>query len=351
MDFMSFMMQGIDGEFYFKPEGGFDESTHSNKYMNNEAPIVDVALLNTAPPPHVADNSEGLRDSPLEDIVVGDAETLRVSAKDAGTRKQVGDSSLKNPKQKHWRVLPQANTAVGNASDPLDVDSDPDFHAHVTPLSCNKYLNEIDLQELCDIHDRAYMRQVVLDNVLKNQTRQLISALSKAMASCDELRERETAKYKAYSDLEKKCNEALQDLEKNSLVLDIRAEISTLQSEVERMQGEYSRLVLEEKKWVNYTQTLSALQSKMSELERERERLQKSEAQLMQDIDSWKHDRAAVVSKVIPHVAQKLVHSDEMGVLVAKLIKAAIFQGRCDAFEEVAKLEEPFDLSKNDNIK
>ncbi|GKA59438.1 hypothetical protein Tco_0758751, partial [Tanacetum coccineum] len=211
--------------------------------------IVDVTPLNTAPPPHVADNSEGLRDSPLENITVGDAEALRVSAKDAGKRKQVGDFSLKNPKQKHWRVSPQANTAVGNASDPLDVDSDPDFHefpaakelkeyaychfvvAHVTPLSCNKYLNEIDLQELCDIHDRAYMRQVVLDNVLKNQTRQLISALSKAMASCDELRERKTA--------------------------------NTLQSEVERMQGEYSRLVLDEKKWVNYTQTLSALQSKM----------------------------------------------------------------------------------------
>ncbi|GJT57772.1 hypothetical protein Tco_0992826 [Tanacetum coccineum] len=67
--------------------------------------------------------------------------------------------------------------------------------------------------------------------------------------------------------------------------------------------------------------------------------------------NSWKHDRASVVSKVIPHVAQKLVHSDEMGVLVAKLIKAAIFRGRCEAFEEVAKLEEPFDLSKNDNIK
>ncbi|GKC57043.1 hypothetical protein Tco_1084641, partial [Tanacetum coccineum] len=33
-----------------------------------------------------------------------------------------------------------------------------------------------------------------------------------------------------------------------------------------------------------------------------------------------------------------------MGPLVARLIIAAMFRGRCTAFEEVAALKEPFDL-------
>ncbi|GJZ99330.1 hypothetical protein Tco_0671881 [Tanacetum coccineum] len=44
------------------------------------------------------------------------------------------------------------------------------------------------------------------------------------------LRERDIKKDKAYAELEKKCNEALQDLDKNPLVSDMRVEIETLQS-------------------------------------------------------------------------------------------------------------------------
>ncbi|GKB55096.1 hypothetical protein Tco_0905849 [Tanacetum coccineum] len=57
-------------------------------------------------------------------------------------------------------------------------------------------------------------------------------------------------------------------------------------------------------------------------------------------------DRAAVVSKVVPDASMKFVHSDEMGVLIARLVRAAIIHGRCTAFEEVAKLKEPFILEK-----
>ncbi|GKE79239.1 hypothetical protein Tco_1545359 [Tanacetum coccineum] len=35
-----------------------------------------------------------------------------------------------------------------------------------------------------------------------------------------------------------------------------------------------------------------------------------------------------------------------MGRLVGKLASASVFYGRCDAFEEVAKMKDPFDLSK-----
>nr|GEZ36475.1 hypothetical protein [Tanacetum cinerariifolium] len=110
-----------------------------------------------------------------------------------------------------------------------------------------------------------------LDNILNSRTRQLISALAKAKASCDAIREREVEKDKAYAELKRKCNEVSQDLDKNPLVLDMRAEIKTLQGKVDRLHGEYSRLVIMEKK-------------------------------------------AAVVTKVILHVATKLIRSDEIDV-------------------------------------
>ncbi|GJZ03712.1 hypothetical protein Tco_0536987 [Tanacetum coccineum] len=108
-------------------------------------------------------------------------------------------------------------------------------------------------------------------------------------------RKMEIKKNKSYAKLEKKCNEALQDLDKNPLVSDMRAEIETLQS---------------------------------------------------QEVDSLRHDRAAVVSRVIPNAAMKLIRSDKMGVLIARLDKASIIYGRCTVFEEVAELNKPFVLEE-----
>nr|GEU83055.1 zinc finger, CCHC-type [Tanacetum cinerariifolium] len=61
---------------------------------------------------------------------------------------------------------------------------------------------------------------------------------------------------------------------------------------------------------------------------------------------SYHGDRAAIVTKVVLDASIKLVHSDEMGVLVAKLVRATIILGRCATFEEVAKLKEPFIVEK-----
>ncbi|GKB30959.1 hypothetical protein Tco_0870360, partial [Tanacetum coccineum] len=90
------------------------------------------------------------------------------------------------------------------------------------------------------------------------------------------------------------------DLEKNPLVLDMHSEIETLQGQVDRLH----------------------------------------------EVNSLRQDRADVVSKVVPYVATELVRSDEMGLLVARLIKAAMFRGRCMTFEEVAALNKPFVLKK-----
>ncbi|GKD23257.1 hypothetical protein Tco_1224960, partial [Tanacetum coccineum] len=206
------------------------------------------------------------------------------------------------------------------ASASSDVDSDPDIHefpstkelkdsadchwvvAHVTPPLWKQHLKEISLDKLCDIHDKAYMRQVVLDNVMNRRTRELMSTLSEAKTACDAIQEREREKDKAYAELEAKCNDALQDLDKNPLVLDLRAEIETL--------------------------------------------LKSSETRLLQEIDGLKQDRVVVVAKAVPHVAMELVCSDKMGLFVARLVKIALVYCRCSAFEEVAALKETFELEK-----
>ncbi|GJV29966.1 reverse transcriptase domain-containing protein [Tanacetum coccineum] len=209
-----------------------------------------------------------------------------------------------------------------------------------------QYLREISIEQICDIHDKAYMRQAVLDNVLNDRTRELIFALHKARASCDTIREREIKKDKTHAELEKKCNEALQDLDKNPLIFDMRAEIETLQSRVNSLHNEYSRLILEEKKWINYEQTLSTLRSKVEGLEYKGKGLKASEIELLQEVDSLSQDIAAVVARVISDATMKLIHSDEMGVLIARLVKASIIHGRCATFEEVAELKKPFVLEK-----
>ncbi|GKA06526.1 hypothetical protein Tco_0685750 [Tanacetum coccineum] len=56
--------------------------------------------------------------------------------------------------------------------------------------------------------------------------------------------------------------------------------------------------------------------------------------------------RVEVITKVVPYVAMKLYHSDEVGQVIGNLMKAAIFHGRCSALEEIAATKEPVDLSK-----
>nr|GEW49599.1 hypothetical protein [Tanacetum cinerariifolium] len=64
------------------------------------------------------------------------------------------------------------------------------------------------------------------------------------------------------------------------------------------------------------------------------------------EIDILNQDRAAVVSKVISDATMKLVRSDDLGVLIAKLGRSSIIYGRCQAFEEVAAMKEPYILKK-----
>ncbi|GJZ63335.1 hypothetical protein Tco_0619756 [Tanacetum coccineum] len=121
--------------------------------------------------------------------------------------------------------------------------------------------------------------KTVLDNVLNGTTRELISALHKARTSSDTIRESEIQKDKA---------------------------------RVNGLHTEYSRLILEEKKWINYEQTLSTLRARVEGLKSKGKSLRASDIQLLQEVDSLWQDRAAVVARVIPDAAMKLIHSDEM---------------------------------------
>nr|GEZ10693.1 hypothetical protein [Tanacetum cinerariifolium] len=274
----------------------------SSKSVNNEASIIDANPLTSV---HPSDFIEDVVD--FDDAFAGD------------NKKPLVGTSLP--------PLPKASSKVaGEASDPLDVDSDPDIHefpsakqvkdsadyhwvvAYVTPPSWKKHLYQISIKQLCDIHDRAYMRQVVLDHVLNSRTQKLIYALYKATTLCDVIRAKELEKDKAYAELERKCNEALLDLDKNPLVADMQRAIETLQ--------------------------------------RQRERLKLSKIQVLQEMDALKHDMALVVAKVVPDAATKLILSDEMGILVVKLVKASILYGRCADLEEINKLKEPFVMEK-----
>nr|GEZ86191.1 hypothetical protein [Tanacetum cinerariifolium] len=206
------------------------------------------------------------------------------------------DAPRGGSRQRAQKVHAQASKVDGDASTPLDADSDPNIHGKHETL------------ELKDSTDCHWVLAHVTPPFWK--TRELNSALHKAKAFCDAIRERDIKRDKAYAKLEKTCNEALQDLDNNPLVFDMHAKIKALQGQVNGLHNEYSRFVLEEKKWVNYEQTLSFLRAKVEGLESERERLKTSKIQLLQEIDRLR-----------------------IGPL-------------CVAFEEVAALKEPFVLEK-----
>ncbi|GKE03969.1 hypothetical protein Tco_1395987, partial [Tanacetum coccineum] len=305
MDFKSFMIQEVNGEFNFPPEGGLDDNqgSLSAKYVNNETPIINTEPIFVVLPSNVADNiidssntSSGDELPPVHPSTsffpdVGE------KSKAAGKRKLAADALREGSHHRAQKALVQASKVAGDASTPFDVDSDPDIHefpsarelkdatdchwvvAYVTPPSWKQHLRDISIEQLCDIHDRAYMQ-------------------------------REIKRDTAYAELEKKYNESLQDLDKNPLVFDMRSEIETLQVE--------------------------GFKSK-------RERLKASEIQVLQEIDSLRQDRAAIVLNVIPDATMKLVHSDEMGVLVSRLVRAAIIHDEYDqAREDMANASYPF---------
>nr|GEY63440.1 hypothetical protein [Tanacetum cinerariifolium] len=95
-----------------------------------------------------------------------------------------------------------------------------------------------------------------------------------------------------------------------------------------------------------YQANVSSLESQLVSLEAEKAQLEAVKVSLLKEVDDARRDMMEVVSKVFPYVAMKLIHTDDLGILVGKLVTSAIVYGRCKAFEQVVAMKEPFDLTK-----
>nr|GEW97155.1 hypothetical protein [Tanacetum cinerariifolium] len=195
---MSFMLEGVKGELNFLPAKGVSEGQNSTstKSVNNDALVIGATPLYSVYPLNVVKNVVDFDDPSYGE----DEQTL------------VGLFLPPHPKaNKKLKIVCKRKVAF---EFPLakELRDATDCHwvvTHVTPPSWKQHLREIRIEKLCDIHDRAYMRQAVFDNVLNSRTRELISALCKAKTSYDAIRARELDKDMACAKLERKCNEAL----------------------------------------------------------------------------------------------------------------------------------------------
>ncbi|GJZ70692.1 hypothetical protein Tco_0634543 [Tanacetum coccineum] len=139
------------------------------------------------------------------------------------------------------------------------------------------------------------------------------------------------------------------DFKKNPTVVALQEKISSLSIEAKEHKLSLDKMMLESQKWEGYQQSLSTLESKVTALEtkkarleavevslRKEARLEAVEVSLRKEVEELKQDRREVVSKVVPYAAMELVHSDDMGSLVGKLVSSAIVYGRCRAFEQAS---------------
>nr|GFB11655.1 hypothetical protein [Tanacetum cinerariifolium] len=97
--------------------------------------------------------------------------------------------------------------------------------------------------------------------------------------------------------LKAKCEAAMTDFDNNPAVVALRKKISTLSSEAKEHKANLDRVAV---------------------------------------LLDLKRDRMEVVSKVVPYIVMELVHNDELGRLVGKLVSSTVFYDRCVAVEEKA---------------
>ncbi|GJT72743.1 hypothetical protein Tco_1032029 [Tanacetum coccineum] len=190
-------------------------------------------------------------------------------------------------------------------------------HLKNSAITLSVWKNQLDNHlyvKLMDLHDCCYARQAVVDNVVNRRPQELLQVIEKIRGECDVVKEREKAREEECEELRIKCEATMTDFEKNPTA--------------------------------GYQVSLLTLESKVASLEAKKTRLETIEASLWQEVDDVKRDRMEMLSKVVPYATLELVHNDELGSLVSKLVSFVVFYKRCTAFEQVAEMKEPFDLSK-----
>ena len=223
----------------------------------------------------------------------------------------------------------------------------------VTPAGWKRPLDDMSLERLCDLHDKSYTRQAILDNHLNARTRELIQTVKNAKEELSIVVAREKSRELKYAELEAKCDQAAKDLEKNPVVQGLRVNIMKLASQLKEAQVECGKLKLEGSKLIGLQERVKSLESKCEVLEVKKSRLLTQEGKLKEEVNSLvlryqglQEERAKVVSKVVPYIAMELYHSDEVGKAIADLVNAAIYHGKCTTLEEIAATGEPVILSK-----
>ncbi|GJZ16896.1 hypothetical protein Tco_0553019 [Tanacetum coccineum] len=175
----------------------------------------------------------------------------------------------------------------------------------------------------------------VVDNVVNQRARELLKVMDQMKGKCDVLKEREKSRDVEYEELRLKCKATMTEFDNNPAVNVLCQKIKSLTNKMKEHKASMDRILLESKKWIGYQENLANMESKVAALEDEKSRLEVAEATLHQEVKGVKGDRLDVVSKVVPYVAMELVHSNEMAMLVWKLVSSAVFYARCATFEDV----------------
>ncbi|GJX44927.1 hypothetical protein Tco_0261603 [Tanacetum coccineum] len=192
----------------------------------------------------------------------------------------------------------------------------------ITPLAWKNHLdNHIDV-ELLDFLDFCYARQAVVDNVVNRRSHELLQVIKKLRGEFYVMKDRERAMEEECEEMRAKFEVAMTEFEKNPTIESLQEKIFTLSTKVKKHK------------------------SKVTSLEAEKARLEAVEVSLRKEVDELKPDKRKVVSKVVPYAVMKLVHSDDMGSLVGRLVSSAILYERCRAYEQVDDMNDPFNLSK-----
>ncbi|GJR38507.1 hypothetical protein Tco_1214191 [Tanacetum coccineum] len=173
-----------------------------------------------------------------------------------------------------------------------------------------------------------------------------LSVIEKLRGEFDVMRSRERAREEECEGLRVKCEAAMTEFEKNPVVVALQEKIYALSTEVKEHKLNLDKMMLTSQIWAGYQQSLSTLESKVTSLEAEKARLEVVEVSLRKEVEELKQDRREVVSKVVPYAAMELVYSDDMVSLVGRFVSSVILYGRCRAYDQVADMKEPFDLSK-----
>nr|GEV22682.1 hypothetical protein [Tanacetum cinerariifolium] len=178
--------------------------------------------------------------------------------------------------------------------------------------------------------------------ITNQRSRELLKVVNQMKGECEVLREMQKARDKEYDELKATCKAVMEDFDKNPAVMVLHQKIASLLVEVKKHKESLDRMLLESQKWVGYQENLANLESKVVAFESKKGMLEAAEALFRKESEALKCDRA----EVVPYVAMELVHSDEMAMLVGRLVSSAIFYERSAALEEVAKMKEPFNLAK-----